>query len=250
MDSGDILLLGIAAYFYFEYAGTGALRYPSGSSVPVPPGSSLYPPNVGAGGGVVTSPLVIPSQSAINQQVSNINTDISAVAGIGTAVVGTLASLSVISAAVAGPIGAAIAAVALLVKNLISDTHYYANQLVQRYENPFGQGVIQIITAVNNEFNNGTLTLTDAQGARDAVVIAWQNYQDAMHNIQTQGSDWYIVATQSLNNLDNQYLGVTLPNGKTLGAGEGGAYGDTPNYGFMSSWIDWLNQRVTELGGS
>ena len=141
------------------------------------------------------------------------------------------------------------AAVAILVKSLVSDVHLYANALVQQYENPFGQGVIAIIQKVTDELNAGTLTLDDATNARDAVVGGWTLYQAKMHEIQNQGTDWYIVATQSLNNLDNQYLGEQLPNGKVLGAGMDGVYGDMPNYGFMSNWIDWLNQRVSTLGG-
>jgi hypothetical protein len=202
---------------------------------------------------IVTSSLVIPAQSAINMQVSQLNQDIGAGAALGTAglaIAAAIAGPASMIAAVAGPIGAAIAAVALIVKNLISDIHLYANQLVQRYENPFGNAVLALIQEVNSEWNAGTLTVVDALAARNGLQDAWDQYEAQMHQIQTQGTDWYIVATQSLNNLDNQYLGQTLPNGKTLGAGMGGAYGNQLNYGFMSSWLDWMNRVVSSLGGS
>jgi hypothetical protein len=254
LDTEDILVYGGLLYLYFTTTG-GGVSYsggpvPNPNPVPVsnnPPG--VVPTGSNTGTGTVTNPALIPAQSSINQQIIQFNNDIGAGASVAVAGVGILASLSVLPVAVAGPIGAAIAGVVVLVRSLVSHAHLYASSLVQNYENPFGQGVIAVIQKITDELNAGTLTLEDATNARDAVVGAWVLYQGVMHEIQSQGTDWYIVATQSLNNLDNQYLGETLPNGKTLGVGMGGAYGDQPNYGFMSSWIDWLNQRVTSLGG-
>lgn len=252
MDTEDIIVYGGLAYLWLTYGNRGVpVSIVPPGTVPIsnnPPG--VIPTGVNTGTGTVTDPTLIPAQQSINQQIIQFNNDIAAGATVATAAIGILASLHILTAAVAGPIGAAIAAVAILVKSLVSDVHLYANALVNRYENPFGQGVIAIVNKIADELNNGTLTLDDATNARDAVIGGWVLYQAKMHEIQTQGTDWYIVATQSLNNLDNQYLGETLPNGKTLGAGMGGAYGDQPNYGFMSSWIDWLNGRVSYLGGA
>lgn len=254
MDTEDIIVYGGLAYLWLTYGNRGVpVSIGSGFPPGTVPGSNnppgVVPTGINTGTGTVTDPSLIPLQASINQQINQMNADIAAGVSVATAAISIIATIAHISAAVAGPIGAAVAAVALLVKNLLSDTHLYANALVQRYENPFGQGVISIIQKVTDELNAGTLTLEDATNARDAVVGGWALYQAKMHEIMTQGTDWYIVAAQSLNNLDNQYLGETLPNGKTLGAGEGGAYGDQPNYGFMSSWIDWLNGRVANLGG-
>jgi hypothetical protein len=251
MDMEDVLVYGGLLYLYFTHTQTG-VTYSGGSVPPIPISNNppgVVPTGINTGTGTVTDPSLIPAQQSINQQIIQFNNDIAAGVSVATAAIGILASLHILTAAVAGPIGAAIAGVAILIKSLISDVHKYASALVNQYENPFGQGVISIIQKISDELNAGTLTLQDAANARDAVIGGWTLYQAKMHEIQTQGTDWYIVATQSLNNLDNQYLGQTLPNGKTLGAGEGGAYGDQPNYGFMSTWIDWLNQRVTSLGG-
>lgn len=246
MADNDILVIGGLglAYYWYSQSRPRTPYYPVNPSTGQP--YTTPPP----GTSVVTSPLVIPAQGAINQQITAQNQDITAVAAIGSSVISGLVAAGTITGPVGAAIAAAIAGIVLLVRNLLSDTHLYANQLVQKYENPFGQGVIQIITQIENETNAGTLTLSDATAARDAVTLAWDDYQNAMHNIQTQGTDWYIVSTQSLNNLDNQYYGTTLPNGKTLGSGMGGVYGETPNYGFMSTWMDWLNQTVVNEGGS
>jgi hypothetical protein len=250
MDGLELLLLGGLVYYFYtrsSFASPVSLPvYQPLSPVPNVP-SPVIPPYAGVG--TVTDPTLIPAQQSINSQIAQFNADLNAGATVATAAVGILASLHVLTAAVAGPIGAAIAGVVILVKSLVSDVHLYANALVNQYENPFGQGVIAIIQQITKEFEGGTLTQTDATNARDAVVAGWALYQAKMHEIQTQGTDWYIVATQSLNNLDNQYMGTTLPNGKTLGVGMGGAFGDTPDYGFMSSWIDWLNRMVLYTGG-
>jgi len=251
MDAEDILVYGGLLWLYFTYSSPG-VSYPGPVPQPVPIGNNppgVIPTGVNQGTGTVTDPSLIPAQQSINQQIIQFNNDINAGASVAVAAVGILASLHLLTAAVAGPIGAAIAGIAILVKSLVSDVHLYANALVNQYENPFGQGVISIIQKITDELNAGTLTLEDATNARDAVVGGWTLYRAKMHEIQTQGTDWYIVSTQSLNNLDNEYLGETLPNGKTLGAGMDGVYGNQPNYGFMSTWIDWLNGRVTSLGG-
>lgn len=137
-------------------------------------------------------------------------------------------------------IGAAIAGVVALVFALRSDTHLFANQLVQKYENPFGDYVIQIIQHETDEFNRSALTKADASAYYQAVYTSWQNYQDVMHQLMARSTDWLIVAKQSLNNLDNQYRGEVLPNGKRLDVGMGGVY---PR-GFMTTWLGWMQDRI------
>lgn len=187
-----------------------------------------------------STPIQAQANQTINQEIVQQNQAINVAGSIATTTISTLLATHVLTAAVAGPIGAAIAAAILVVKMLISDTHLYANELVTKYENPFGQRFIDVIQEVTNQLNAHTLTQSDVVSAYQGLQGAWQSYEATMHQLQGSNSDWYIVATQSLNNLDNQYMGVTLPNGKHLTAGMGGQYGDTPDYGFVSSWLDWL----------
>jgi hypothetical protein len=139
-------------------------------------------------------------------------------------------------------IGAAIAGVVALVFALRSDTHLFADQLVQKYENPFGDYVIQIIGHETDEFNRQALSKADANAYFQAVRTAWEKYQDVMHQLMARSTDWLIVSKQSLNNLDNQYRDEVLPNGKRLDVGMGGVY---PN-GFMTQWLAWMEARTVD----
>lgn len=151
-----------------------------------------------------------------------------------------------LSAAAWTGIGAAVAGAIALVYALRSTTHLKANELVSKYENPFGQFVIRVVSGEGQMMNAGTLTKTDALAALAATQKAWSDYKAQMFALMTQGPDWVIVAKQSLNNLDNMYKGEKLSNGKVLGVGMGGAFGQQADYGFMSTWIDWMTARVNE----
>ena len=129
-----------------------------------------------------------------------------------------------------------------LVFALRSDTHLYADQLVQKYENPFGDYVIQIIQHETDEFNRQVLTKGDATAYVQAVRTSWENYQEVMLQLMGRSTNWLIVAKQSLNNLDNQYKDEVLPNGKRLDVGMGGVYPD----GFMTTWLRWMDARAAE----
>jgi hypothetical protein len=201
--------------------------------------------------------LAAPPQQAISINNADVgaaigtqNNNIAAIGGVAAAAAAGILGAFAATASLAGPIGAAIAGIALLIKQLVSDTHLFANEIVQKYENPFGQFVIQIVQQVTTELNDGTLTLGDANSAYAAVSNAWLQYQQRMTQLASQGTDWYIVTHQSLNNLDNQFKGERLPNGKVLTVGMNGAYGTKDGYGFMSSWLDWLQARVTQLSAS
>lgn len=245
-----LLLFGIVGFILYRYENPG-LSYTGSNPMALP----ITPANAGTGLTVnqvsqiptqATSIVQAQANQAITQQIQTQNLAINIAGSVASTVIGSLAAAHILAASLAGPIGAAVAAAILIVKSLISDTHLYANQLVQKYENPFGQAFIAVIQELENAYNAGTLTQNEVEAAYQGLGASWQNYEQIMHQLQNTGTDWYIVATQSLNNLDNEYLGVTLPNGKVLGAGEGGAYGDQPNYGFVSTWMDWVKGLFTD----
>src|SRR5438105_3932565 len=100
-------------------------------------------------------------------------------AGVGASaagIAGSSGTLLGLSATAWTGIGAAIAGIIVLVYTLRSTTHLYANELVQKYENPFGQYVIAIITHETNAWTAHTLLQTDAQAFYDAVRISWEHY--------------------------------------------------------------------------
>jgi hypothetical protein len=247
-----VLIFAGVVLFLREYAPsmTSAIGLPPTPSLPLNAGTGLTVNQLSQIPTTATTLTQAQANQVITQQIAQQNQDINVIGGLVTSGAGVGIAALIQAGAITGPvgaaIGAAIGAVILLVKTLISDTHLYANQLVQKYENPFAQNFIAVIQAVTDALNAGTLNQSSVIAAYNALYVSWQNYEATMHQLQTTSADWNIVATQSLNNLDNQYLGVTLSNGKTLGAGEGGVYGTTPDYGFVSSWLDWLKSLLSD----
>lgn len=229
------LLAGVGYWLYsnpsvLDTSGYGVVNRPQ----PYPAGTSIVP--------ATGSPGLSPDQqiqqiiSGTHQMETGAGGALAATAGLASSIAATSAtgSFLLIGATAWTVIGAAIAGITALVIALRTDVHLYADQLVQ-YENPFGAYVIQVIQHETQSWNAGTLTCADAQAFHTALQDAWAHYQNTMHQFMTRGTDWLIVAKQSLNNLDNQYRGETLPNGKVLAMGMGGQY---PN-GFMSTWLNW-----------
>jgi hypothetical protein len=230
-DKWIVLIGGVVLYWWYSSYPSPSSVYASGGDIPPMP----VPP-------VATIPSLtqdVQQQVLVDANTGKVLAGADAIAaGAGATIAGSSGIFLGLSATAWTLIGAAVAGVIALVFALRSKTHLYANEIVQHYENPFGQYVIQIITHMDNSSTAGTLTCSDSQAMIQAVETAWQNYQDALHQLMNQSTDWLIVAKQSLNNLDNQYRGETLPNGKVLDLGMGGVYPD----GFMTHWIQWMHQ--------
>jgi hypothetical protein len=140
-------------------------------------------------------------------------------------------------------VGGIIAGVFALVAALRSETHKYASVLVDKYENPFGNYFIQAQQSTQRGIGDGSLGADDVKQVYNGVYVAWGNYKAAMDDLIRRGGDWEIVAKQSLNNLNNEYKGERLSNGKVLGVGMGGAFPD----GFINFWFAWYEQQVAQL---
>lgn len=170
-----------------------------------------------------------------------------ATGALGAAAGMTSTGVLIFSAAAWTVIGGIIAGVFVLVTKLISDTHLYANALVKSYENPFGDYWIKGIGILDNGWQDGTLSSNDVKAIYNALNVAWNNYRAAMFDLMGRSRDWEIVTKQSLNNLNNEFLGEKLWNGKTLGAGMGGAYGSVRDNGFITNWLNWTRGRIEYL---
>lgn len=256
MDTTEILILLGLAYLYFQNqqstaaGGSNALLpsalQPGTSSLP----SGLVPAELAQMATVAATPLQAAANQEINTKIAAQSQTITAIGGGVEAAASVLIAHLVTAGSMAGPvgaaIGAAIAGIVLLVKTLVSDTHLYANELVQKYQNPFGDFLIKLVTATSDELNARTLTTLEVEAAYQALDQAWTNYQNQLHQLAQTSTDWDIVVMQSLNFLDNQYMGQTTPNGHTLGVGGNGQYGSTPDYGMVSSWLDWFKGLLND----
>jgi hypothetical protein len=256
MDQGTkrLLIFGGIVYLLSREQGTLFPSIASPYPTPVGPGmlpsQGLTPNQISQLPTVSNIPAVQNANASVTQAIVNQNAEIN-VAGTAISTGANIGIAALISAgSLAGPIGtaigAAIGALITLVKTFVSDEHLYANALVNDYQNPFGNNFIALVNATANALNARTLTLTEVQAAYNAAATSWANFENILHQLQSQSSQWYIVATQALNFFDNQYMGVTLPNGKVLGVGGDGQYGDTPNYGMMSSWLAWFQGLLTD----
>jgi hypothetical protein len=142
-------------------------------------------------------------------------------------------------------VGGIIAGAFAVVTALRTYGHLYANSIVEHYENPFGDYFIQAIQAVDRGWQDGSMSSLDVKQLYNALYVAWNNYRAAMFELIGRGKEWEIVAKQSLNNLNNEFQGERLSNGKVLGQGMGGAYPE----GFVTSWLNWLAGRISYLEG-
>lgn len=140
-------------------------------------------------------------------------------------------------------IGAFVVGAFAVIMALRSNVHLYANALVQNYENPFGDFFIKSIQAVQAGVPAHTLSSDDVSDIYNALNTSWSNYRLVLLDLMSRSEDWLIVTKQSLNNLDNEYQGERLPNGKVLGLGQGGAYPD----GFVTTWLSWLRTQIVYL---
>lgn len=186
------------------------------------------------------------NNNALNQQVqvdiATGNTVVkslatSAGAGIGAAgasIAGSTTFIGLSATAWTG-VGAAVAGIFILINALRSDAHLYANELVQKYENPFGKYIIQLYQAVQAGITSmGTLSSADAAALTNAAVQAWAQYQVAMANFQSRGGEWNLVATQSLQNLDSAQ-------------GMGGAFNLNPALPKTALGNGWMTAVVQQM---
>jgi hypothetical protein len=144
-------------------------------------------------------------------------------------------------------IGGIVAAAFAVIQALRSNTHLYADAVVQNYENPFGQYWNQAIAVVDRGWQaDGSLSSLDVKSIYNALFVAWNNYRAAMLELIGRGGDWEIVAKQSLFNLNEEFAGERLSNGRVLtpGSSQGGAFGTT---GYVNFWLNWTQGRIEYL---
>jgi hypothetical protein len=234
---GALLILGILFLFLKSSKGGGNLPFPEANS-PVAPAD---PVAVQQFDDQLQNAVAFNIATGEAQQLKIGESLIGAgFAGIGEAAAQTTTGTLLFSATSWTIIGGIIAAAFVLLESLRTYGHLYANQLVEKYENPFGSYFTQAINAVDRGWQDGSMSSTDIKQIYNALFVAWQNYRAAMMDLIGRGSYWEIVAKQSLNNLNNEYQGERLSNGKVLTVGMGGAY---PN-GFVTDWLAWLQGRI------
>ncbi len=115
-------------------------------------------------------------------------------------------------------IGLAIAGITSLYKNM---AHFKADELVKNFQAPFDTNFANVITAVSNALNDGSLTTNDAQQADNDMYTLWQ--------MASKGVDQWSVGDS----------------GREKVAGQFHATEDT----FVQGWLDWIDSITVGLGG-
>lgn len=160
---------------------------------------------------------------------------VGAIGALGSAAAASTTGTLVFSATAWTIVGGIVAGIFTLIAALRSDTHLYANEIVQKYENPFGQQVIAAYQQLQAATGSGSMSSVDAASLTNAVVTGWANYQAVMNQFQARGGDWNIVATQSLQNLDSA-------------KGEGGTFNlnpALPKTALGNGWMTAVIQQMT-----
>jgi hypothetical protein len=141
-------------------------------------------------------------------------------------------------------VGGIVAGIFAIVSALRSNTHEYANVLVQKYENPYSAKIIAAYQQLQAAVTSSGMTSADATSLTNAVIYSWAQYQDAMNQFIAKGGDWRTVATQSLENLDSA-------------KGEGGTFNLNPalpktalGNGWMTAVIQQMTAWTNQLAGA
>ncbi len=130
---------------------------------------------------------------------------------IGTAVTGAISGAFIAdptlfaSLGVTGPVGLAIAgviaAVFVVVGMLRGVAHLYANEWVQKVQNPFGVALGAIANANANAMMDGSASRQSVSLAIESIQNLWSHYRTLGNQFAAQGHDQSIVVNQSYQTL-------------------------------------------------
>ncbi len=133
-----------------------------------------------------------------------------------TGILGSLGGLLGGLTQFAGPIGAVVGTIVGAVAGLFGGLHQEANKFVQNVQNPFGQGVSNLIDSLQKASDAGTLTTKMVDDTRTKIMDMWKAVMDAMDKVSP------IIKQQAMNTLQpflDSVLGM-LDNFTTAAASE------------------------------
>lgn len=115
---------------------------------------------------------------------------------------------------------AVAAAIAIGVAVIKSQAHWEANEMVQKFENPFASSFIYPMhQAFFQAAEAGKLSAEQAQSALQEFQAGWEEYQQKANSWAGNSSDKKLVATQSINNLKGLIANIIAGMNNTIQMG-------------------------------
>lgn len=100
---------------------------------------------------------------------------------------------------------AAAVGVGLLINHFIGQGRKTADQFVQNVQNPFGAQLGQLVDAFDQANANGTLTLDQANQAKQSLDLLIQQFTNAATKFGSQGSTQQTVVNQAWNTMNTDF---------------------------------------------
>lgn len=152
------------------------------------------------------------SSTKLQQEQVRKFSSIAAIAGSGAT---SLAAALGVSAATAGPIGAAVAAVVVGFAMIRGTAHLVANEWTLRVQTPFGDALKAIVDEKDRSIREGSATSRSVSYARQATQTLWNRYHNEAAKFRQVDKDHAIVIDQSYETLDYRFTA----DGRKVGTG-------------------------------